>query len=61
MAVTEVIFTIPGMGNLLYDAVTNLDLPLLQGGLFVTLIAGLGVGLLSDIVAVLMDPRIRYR
>lgn len=24
--VTEVIFTIPGMGNLLYDAVTNLDL-----------------------------------
>ncbi|MDO4794578.1 MAG: ABC transporter permease [Brachymonas sp.] len=59
--VTEVIFTIPGMGNLLYDAVTNLDLPMLQGGLFVTLVAGLGVGLLSDVLAVLIDPRIRYR
>ena len=59
--VTEVIFTIPGMGGLLYDAVNHLDLPLIQGGLFVTLLAGLGVGLLSDIVAVLLDPRIRYR
>ena len=59
--VTEVIFTIPGMGGLLYDAVTNLDLPLIQGGLFITLLAGLGVGLLSDMVAVLLDPRIRYR
>ncbi len=59
--VTEVIFTIPGMGSLLYDAVTNLDLPLIQGGLFVTLLAGLGVGLLSDMAAVLLDPRIRYR
>lgn len=59
--VTEVIFTIPGMGSLLYDAVTNLDLPMLQGGLFVTLVAGLGVGLLSDVLAVLIDPRIRYR
>ena len=59
--VTEVIFTIPGMGGLLYDAVTNLDLPLIQGGLFVTLLAGLSVGLLSDMLAVLLDPRIRYR
>lgn len=59
--VTEVIFTIPGMGSLLYDAVTNLDLPLIQGGLFVTLLAGLVVGLLSDMAAVLLDPRIRYR
>lgn len=59
--VTEVIFTIPGIGSLLYDAVTNLDLPLIQGGLFVTLLAGLGVGLLSDMAAVLLDPRIRYR
>lgn len=59
--VTEVIFTIPGMGGLLYDAVTNLDLPLIQGGLFMTLLAGLAVGLLSDICAVLLDPRVRYR
>ena len=59
--VTEVIFTIPGMGGLLYDAVNHLDLPLIQGGLFVTLLAGLGVGLLSDIVAVLLAARIRYR
>lgn len=59
--VTEVIFTIPGMGSLLYDAVTNLDLPLIQGGLFITLLAGLAVGLLSDICAVLLDPRVRYR
>lgn len=58
--VTEVIFTIPGMGSLLYDAVTNLDLPLLQGGLLVTVVVGLSVGLLSDIAAVLIDPRIRY-
>lgn len=59
--VTEVVFTISGMGSLLFDAVTNLDIPVLQGGMFITLLAGLLVGVTSDVVAVMVDPRIRYR
>ncbi len=58
--VIENIFSINGMGTLLTDAVYTLDYPLLQGILFViTLIMVISI-LVSDVVCILIDPRVRF-
>ena len=57
--IVEVIFAIPGMGRLLYDAVLNSDIPLAQGG--VVVVVGLAVVLTSaaDLVHRVLNPRLR--
>lgn len=58
--ITEQIFSIPGFGRLLVDAVSTRDLPVIQG---VVLVAALAVFLVSFIVDLLYaaaDPRITY-
>ncbi|WP_300408613.1 ABC transporter permease [Lagierella sp.] len=57
--ITETIFGIPGLGTLSISALTNRDLPLLQGTiLLATSIIILG-NFLSDILYSIIDPRIR--
>ena len=54
----EVIFAYPGLGNLLYRAITSNDYFLLQG-IFLFIIVSLGFSLfLIDLVYPLVDPRI---
>ncbi len=56
---TEIVFSYPGQGYLLIEAVRSLDYPLIQG-LFLTItLAVLGANLLVDIVYVWLDPRAR--
>ena len=56
---TEIVFSYPGQGYLLLQAVRSLDYPLIQG-LFLTItIAVLGANLLVDIVYAWLDPRAR--
>jgi peptide/nickel transport system permease protein len=56
---TEIIFSYPGQGYLLIQAVRGLDYPLIQG-LFLTItIAVLGANMLVDVVYVFLDPRAR--
>jgi len=56
---TEIVFSYPGQGYLLIQAVRSLDYPLIQG-LFLTItLAVLGANLLVDIVYVWLDPRAR--
>ncbi|GEO94431.1 ABC transporter permease [Kocuria turfanensis] len=59
--IVEVVFAIPGMGRLLYDAVRNSDIPLAQGG--VVVVVGLAVLLTTaaDLVHGLLNPRLRGR
>jgi peptide/nickel transport system permease protein len=59
--IVEVVFAIPGMGRLLYDAVRNSDIPLAQGG--VVVVVGLAVALTTaaDLVHGLLNPRVRGR
>jgi peptide/nickel transport system permease protein len=58
---TEIVFSYPGQGYLLIQAVRALDYPLIQG-LFLTItLAVLGANLLVDIVYVWLDPRARRR
>ena len=56
---TEIIFSYPGQGYLLIQAVRAQDYPLMQG-LFLTItLAVLGANWLVDIVTLMLDPRTR--
>lgn len=59
VVVVEVVFGIPGIGNLIIQAMENRDYPLIEG---VTLIVALGyvaVNLVVDLLYALADPRVR--
>jgi peptide/nickel transport system permease protein len=56
----EIVFSYPGMGHLLYNALLTRDYPLLQGILLVITIIVLSVNLLVDIIYTRLDPRIAY-
>jgi peptide/nickel transport system permease protein len=58
--VTESLFSIPGMGQLLTQAVLNRDYPMVQGGLLLTTTFLVVVNILVDIAYALLDPRVRY-
>jgi peptide/nickel transport system permease protein len=55
---TEIVFSYPGLGLLLIQAVRNQDFPLIQG-LFLTItLAVLAANLLVDLVSARLDPRV---
>ena len=57
--ISESVFAIPGIGRLATDAISNRDMPLLQGTiLFTTVIVILG-NLIADLLYSVLDPRIR--
>jgi peptide/nickel transport system permease protein len=57
---TETVFSFPGMGSWLRDAIFNSDYPALQGGILFLAIVFVLVNLLVDISYALINPRIRY-
>jgi len=56
----ETIFSWPGLGNLLAEAVGTRDFFLVQATAFFTSLVVIGLHLLTDLIYVLVDPRIRY-
>ncbi|MEM9131752.1 MAG: ABC transporter permease [Actinomycetota bacterium] len=54
--IAEVILGVPGLGRLLYTAVTTADVPMFQGGLLVAVAIGIAVGLLGDGLSALLSP-----
>ena len=58
--VTETLFSIPGVGQLLTQAVLNRDYPLVQGGLLLVTAILVLVNVLVDVSYAALDPRVRY-
>jgi peptide/nickel transport system permease protein len=59
--VTEAVFTYPGLGRLLIQAIGSRDYPLIQGCILFILVIYVLMNLLVDILYAYIDPRIEYR
>ncbi len=56
----ETIFSLDGLGRLGFEAAVQRDYPVIFGTLYVFGLMGLLVGILSDLMYVLVDPRIDF-
>ena len=59
--VIEEVFTLPGLGRQLLDAIDNREVILVQDIVMLLTLVALGVNLLVDLAYVLIDPRLRRR
>ena len=57
--IIESIFAIPGMGQLMVQAVFERDYPVIMGNLVIVSLLTLGANLVADLTYGLVDPRIR--
>jgi len=57
--ITETVFSWPGMGRLLVDAVTQRDYPVVQGVVLILAVLVLLSNLAADVMYAYLDPRIR--
>jgi peptide/nickel transport system permease protein len=55
----EVVFGYPGIGELLYQAVTSADYPLMQGVFLIITVSVLTINFIVDFLYGLLDPRVR--
>jgi peptide/nickel transport system permease protein len=58
--VTEAVFTYPGLGRLLIQAISTRDYPLIQGAILFILVIYVVINLLVDVAYAWVDPRIEY-
>jgi peptide/nickel transport system permease protein len=58
--VIETVYSIPGMGRLLANAIFGRDYPVIQGGLLVTAAVLVGLNLVVDLLYAVLDPRVKY-
>ena len=58
---TESVFSWPGVGTELVEAVMAQDYPLAQGAFLLIAVVVLAANVVADVLYVVLDPRIRYR
>jgi peptide/nickel transport system permease protein len=58
--ITETIFSWPGLGRLIIQAIRLRDYPLVQGGILMIALTYVLLNLLTDLLYAWLDPRIRY-
>jgi peptide/nickel transport system permease protein len=59
VVLTETVFNWPGIGRLAFDAIFNLDIPLVMGTVLFSAFLIVIANLLVDLLYVWLDPRIR--
>ncbi len=57
---TETVFSWPGVGRWIYDAISARDYPIIQGGVIFVAFIFVIVNLIVDLSYALIDPRIQY-
>jgi len=55
----EIVFSLNGMGTLIYDAIIGKDYPVLQGAFLLIALAVLIANILADFLYAVVDPRVR--
>ncbi len=55
---TEIVFSYPGVGYMLFQAVEQEDYPLIQGLLLLIVIAVLAANFIADVLYAVLDPRV---
>ena len=58
--VTETVFAWPGLGFMVYQAILNIDFPVVTAAVLITTVLTVCAIFLLDILYALIDPRIRY-
>lgn len=58
---TETVFSWPGVGLMLYRAISTRDLPLIQGGILMIAIGFVLINLVVDVLYAYLDPRVKLR
>jgi len=58
--VTETVFGLPGVGNLVVSAVLRRDYPVIQGALLIIAALYVLINFAIDMIYLLVDPRVRY-
>ena len=58
--VTETVFSLPGVGNLVVSAVLRRDYPVIQGALLVIAALYVLINFVIDMLYLVVDPRVRY-
>lgn len=59
-AIIETIFSLPGVGRLMVNAIYTRDYPVIQGGILVIALSFVVVNLITDLAYAVVNPRIRY-
>lgn len=57
--IVEVIFSVPGIGRILFDAINASDLPLIQGSLMTIVVIAVLINTATDVIYVALNPAIR--
>jgi len=55
----ENVFSWPGVGQLLVEAILKRDFPLVQGGVLLVALSYVSINLITDLIYAYLDPRIR--
>ena len=56
----EVVFGVPGIGSILFEAIKGVDFPVIQGIIFTIIVALTLSILILDLILPILDPRIQY-
>ena len=56
----ETLFSLDGLGLLSYESIVRRDYPVVLGSLFLFTLIGLAVKLVSDLLYVVVDPRVQF-
>jgi peptide/nickel transport system permease protein len=57
----EIVFSMNGMGSLIYDALLSRDYPVLQGSFLIITVMVVSANLLADLLYSRLDPRVRWQ
>ncbi len=57
--ITEIVFSYPGLGTTLFNAIATQDYPLISGCTLVVTVMALGANFIVDIICGLIDPRVK--